>query len=577
MVRYHLSPICRYNPNLPSDHSPTQLEAVAHDYAIWKNPDLSPKIHDACAAARKDGFRLIWIDSCCIDKTSSSELSEAINSMYAWYAGAQVCYAYLVDVSAQDDLGAEGSQFRESVWFTRGWTLQELLAPFEVTILSQDWRVIGSKRGLVDIIEQITGISTEALLRETPLGDFSVAQRLSWASHRRTTRVEDRAYSLLGIFDINIPTLYGEGERAFRRLQEAIMQRIPDQSLLAWGSVYEDSPSEEDWCALEFVCLENKLDLSILAPSPISFAEVGSITAVSHKIVCDRLQQPDLSVPEYTSTPHGIRTQLPMMPLSRFLPPKVIYPHGSSEWYLVILGCESAHHPGNLLGSICHVPLSDSGLDALCCGMAHISPAPELGGDWPNLFPLSSATIENCQDHIKSRTVYITHPDHALADWASQAARLRPPHGTIHLVLTQKTRRALRARGYEADLRCSESDDHHQGIIHWLRLSNDDHTISVEYRHTPRQEELLIDGHVTVSRPDVPPAATEDVYGKRVVWSDRPPWTSLSSQQVDMAVSNRRVCTVKLGLSVVWQSHFALEVDIVSNTKASIGELDEAD
>ena len=224
MVRYHLSPIWWYHLNLSSDHSPTRLEAVTHDYAIWKNPDLSPKIRDACAAARKDGFRLIWIDSCCIDKTSSSELSEAINYMYAWYAGAQVCYAYLVDVSAQDDLGAEGSQFRESVWFTRGWTLQELLAPFEVTILSQDWRVIGSKRGLVDIIEQITGISTEALLRETPLGDFSVAQRLSWASHRRTTRVEDRAYSLLGIFDINIPTLYGEGERAFRRLQEAIMQ-----------------------------------------------------------------------------------------------------------------------------------------------------------------------------------------------------------------------------------------------------------------------------------------------------------------------------------------------------------------
>ncbi|PIL29956.1 hypothetical protein GSI_07867 [Ganoderma sinense ZZ0214-1] len=542
------------------DYSPTQLEVIARVHTIWKNPNLSAKIRDACATARKEGFRLIWIDSCCIDKTSSSELSEAINSMYAWYAGAQVCYAYLVDVAVQDDHRAESSRFRESVWFTRGWTLQELLAPFEVTILSQDWRVIGSKRGLVDVIEQITGISSEALLHETPLGEFSVAQRLSWASHRRTTRAEDRAYSLLGIFDINIPTLYGEGERAFRRLQEAIMQRIPDQSLLAWGSIYEDSPSEEDWRHLEFACLENQLDRSILAPSPIGFAEAGSVSAVSHKVVCDFLRQSDLPVPEYTSTPHGIRTQLPMMPLSLFLPPNVTYPPGSGEWYLAILGCESTTRPGNLLGSVYHVPLSDSGVDVLCCGMAHISPAPELGGDWPNLFPLPPATIEKCHELIKPMVVYITHPDHALADWALQAALQRPPRGTIHLILTQKTRRALRARGYAAKLRGPDGD---HPTTHWLRLAGDDHVVAIEYRHSLKQEELLIDGHVTVSRPGVPPSLPDEVFGKRVVWSDGPPWTSLLSQQVNVLVSEVRARTVKLGLNFVWQSYFAMEVDIL--------------
>ncbi|KAM5546072.1 hypothetical protein V8D89_000198 [Ganoderma adspersum] len=190
----------------------TRNDAIPRPLSIWDDPDLSSKIRDACAVARANGFDLIWIDSCCIDKTSSAELSEAINSMYAWYAGAEVCYAYLADVPPHDDHWARRSPFRRSVWFTRGWTLQELIAPFEAIILSQDWNVIGSKRDLVDLIEAITNISTEALLHEIPLHKFSVAQRLSWASRRWTTRVEDQAYSLLGMFDIHMPRMHGEGE-----------------------------------------------------------------------------------------------------------------------------------------------------------------------------------------------------------------------------------------------------------------------------------------------------------------------------------------------------------------------------
>ena len=195
---------------------------------IWDDRELSPKIRHGCAVARKNGYRYIWIDSCCIDKSSSSELSEAINSMYKWYALADVRYAYLADVPPGDDHHAEESRFRESRWFTREWTLQELIAPVNVVFLSQDWAPIGSKHALGGLVEDVTSINHRALLHLEPLDKFSVAQRLSWAARRKTTREEDRAYSLLGIFDINMPTLYGEGNRAFRRLQEQVMQRIPD-------------------------------------------------------------------------------------------------------------------------------------------------------------------------------------------------------------------------------------------------------------------------------------------------------------------------------------------------------------
>ena len=191
----------------------------------------------ACQVARDAGYRYIWIDSCCIDKTSSSELSQAINSMYAWYGASRVCYAYLADVPPGDDPEYEGSVFRESRWFTRGWTLQELIAPVDVVFLSADWQTIGSKHYLGDVLEETTGIDQDALLHATELDKFSVAQRFSWASKRTTERVEDQAYSLMGIFDINMPTLYGEGERALRRLQEEIVRRTPDQSIFAWGAV----------------------------------------------------------------------------------------------------------------------------------------------------------------------------------------------------------------------------------------------------------------------------------------------------------------------------------------------------
>ncbi|KAI0350018.1 HET-domain-containing protein, partial [Trametes cingulata] len=199
-------------------------------------PLLSQKIQDCCRMAARAGHEWLWLDTCCIDQNSSAELSEAINSMFAWYSDAQACYAYLHDVGDDEDPSAASSAFRRSVWHTRGWTLQELLAPGCVIFLSKTWHTLGSKHSLAPALSQVSGIKREVLMRERVdwLEGVSVAERMSWAAHRKTTRVEDRAYSLMGIFGINMPTIYGEGPRAFMRLQEEILQRIPDQSIFAW-------------------------------------------------------------------------------------------------------------------------------------------------------------------------------------------------------------------------------------------------------------------------------------------------------------------------------------------------------
>ncbi|KAK0721321.1 heterokaryon incompatibility protein-domain-containing protein [Apiosordaria backusii] len=189
------------------------------------------KMIGACEQARKDGFEYIWIDTCCIDKSSSAELSEAINSMFRWYRQAQVCYAFLSDVQQGQDHRAPGSSFRRARWFTRGWTLQELIAPSVVYFFASDWREIGSRHDLLDPIVDITRISA-SYFDTGNLSKFSAAQKMSWASNRFTTRVEDMAYSLLGIFDINMPLLYGEGHRAFQRLQEEILKDTEDDSIL---------------------------------------------------------------------------------------------------------------------------------------------------------------------------------------------------------------------------------------------------------------------------------------------------------------------------------------------------------
>ncbi|KAF2092811.1 HET-domain-containing protein, partial [Rhizodiscina lignyota] len=190
------------------------------------------KVFNTCKRARTDGISYVWIDSCCIDKTSSSELSEAINSMYRWYQKACVCYAFLSDFdfeSASPETAMPGCR-----WFTRGWCLQELLAPQNVHFFDVQWRYIGSKADLKVLISKITRIDEQVLVDNSVVGSIPVARRMSWASERKTTREEDIAYCLLGLFDVNMPLIYGEGPKAFLRLQEEIIRNSNDLSIFAF-------------------------------------------------------------------------------------------------------------------------------------------------------------------------------------------------------------------------------------------------------------------------------------------------------------------------------------------------------
>jgi hypothetical protein len=178
---------------------------------------------------KRDRLQYFWVDTCCINKSNSTELSEAINSMFRWYRDGAKCYVYLPDVfrpdldsnDTTDQLPWEPA-FRQSTWFTRGWTLQELIAPTSVHFYSQDWEELGNRASLERQICEITGIPAQAL-RGSPLSSFSVAERMSWAESRQTARKVDKAYSLLGIFNVYMPLIYGEEEdSAFRRLREEI-------------------------------------------------------------------------------------------------------------------------------------------------------------------------------------------------------------------------------------------------------------------------------------------------------------------------------------------------------------------
>ena len=184
------------------------------------------KIHFCGEQAQKAGLQHFWVDTCCIDKANHVELSEAITSMFRWYREAVKCYVYLSDVSARKRANDETdptweSAFRKSRWFTRGWTLQELLAPKSVEFFSREGERLGDRNTLEREIHETTQIPLAAL-RGASLSDFDVDERMRWAANRDTKRKEDKAYSLLGIFGVFIPLIYGEGENALIRLKETI-------------------------------------------------------------------------------------------------------------------------------------------------------------------------------------------------------------------------------------------------------------------------------------------------------------------------------------------------------------------
>jgi len=193
------------------------------------------KIKRVCDQAQDDKCEWAWVDTCCINKSSSAEVSEAINSMFNWYRWANVCYAYIHDA---DDTGED---FSLSEWFRRGWTLQELIAPSNVVFYSSGWKKLGDKATMAKRLGEITGINEDILRGSKSVQDVSIAERMSWAACRNTLRPEDTAYCLLGIFDVNMPMLYGEGSKAFIRLQEEILRNSEDQSLFAWEASKESA------------------------------------------------------------------------------------------------------------------------------------------------------------------------------------------------------------------------------------------------------------------------------------------------------------------------------------------------
>jgi hypothetical protein len=286
------------------------------------------KIKKCCEQAAKDGLKYAWVDTCCIDKSSSAELNEAINSMYKWYQGAKVCYAYLSDVSSSH-LSSDDTSFRRSAWFSRGWTLQELTAPACVEFYNESWQKIGTKDHLKVTIFEITNIDVAMLAGGDP-DDFSVAKRMSWASKRTTTRPEDRAYSLLGLFGVNMPMLYGEGDRAFIRLQEEIMKHSDDQSMFAWKrhGIF-------NWRS------------GLLAKSPSEFEDCSNIV---------RARVPWNKNP-YSVSNKGLSIELPMV-------------SWAMETYLVALDCEIENVPDSRIGiylqlldeegQYCRVPIDGS-------------------------------------------------------------------------------------------------------------------------------------------------------------------------------------------------------------------------
>jgi tetratricopeptide (TPR) repeat protein len=250
--------------------------------------------------------------------------------MYAWYYNSTICYAYLVDVPPGDDPFSEQSAFKASRWFTRGWTLQELIAPRKVVFFNGNWKVLGAKhstksmnylgeeqkvlRKWGELLEKTTGVPEACLVQHKRPSLYSVAQRMCWASKRQCTRVEDIAYCLMGIFDISMPLLYGEGAKAFVRLQEEIMKEIDDHSLYAW-TVPEGSC--QSWMVS-----------SIFARSPADFAR-------SHNIIPVHEELGDLSV----VTRKGLQMSLCLRPVNFLEASHLHRKHRTCETFHAVLNC----------------------------------------------------------------------------------------------------------------------------------------------------------------------------------------------------------------------------------------------
>ncbi|KAK7724424.1 hypothetical protein SLS63_008681 [Diaporthe eres] len=292
------------------------MQGLKAKYMTKKSRSLK-KVIDAARLAASHGYRWIWIDTCCIDKNSSAELSEAINSFYRWYENAGVCYVYLDDYpEGQHDASSDFAEhpdtwtLQNTRWVTRGWTLQELVAPKMVRFYTKYRQPMGEKRdpSVCQALTRATGIEIGVLSGQITVAEISVANRMKWASKRLTKRPEDVAYCLMGLFGVNMPPLYGEGgARAFIRLQEQILKINDDQSIFAWQRHSKD---------------EDKSMHGLLASSPAYFQNTRSIYLMPTGF------QSTSSVP-WSMTNKGLHVQL-------YIRPEL---DTGEEEYLAILDC----------------------------------------------------------------------------------------------------------------------------------------------------------------------------------------------------------------------------------------------
>lgn len=324
------------------------------------------KVRSFCHLAQQMGYDWAWIDTCCIDKKSSAELSEAINSMYRWYQAAAVCVAYLSDVDVDADAIDFGSMFKSSVWFTRCWTLQELLAPRNVVFYNESWAYIGAKseKKFVKLIARAARIPAEALNSLSDVSSYSVGERMAWASQRQATRAEDEAYSLLGLFGVNMPMLYGEGRRAFERLQLEILRANDDETIFAW-----EPEDDED------------LHGGLLAPSPRNFRLSAAQKCVNH----EQRSEP------FTFTSRGITASLTLSPTGR------------EDTYLAILNVARTTKDRPLYFGIYLQPIGLSDMDY----MRVRRPTAKLASSWKGSYSkvcLQQAGRSSTRIYVKQRT-----------------------------------------------------------------------------------------------------------------------------------------------------------------------------
>ena len=505
--------------------SPLVFPSTPHD------PRLSEKLRKACAAARADYFSRLWVDSSCIDKTSSAELSEAINSMYAWYRDAAVCYAYLQDVSLPDDPHHPESAFCRSRWFTRGWTLQELIAPRVVIFMSQQWEVIGTKESLADVIEAITGIDRDILTHRKSPDDVCVAARMSWAASRSKTRVEDEAYCLMGIFGIVMTPIYGEGDHAFRRLQEEILKCIPDDTIFAHEEAFliHINPSKPSTPTPSFIATITPLrqssedvepHLTLLAPSPRSFLLCRDVRPVSRRELHRRLRAPNSSPPdlpyqECSPTPYGLRIQLPLIPLDEPTAAKLRFQSqwpmfngdtaARNEWYIAILCCEySSNHlqvEEHTLARLCYSPASERSGIVVHAARTRIElrSCSNLPLPLSITFPTSSSLPHT---YMPVQTVYLPRPIYVRSP---KQSALWLTNTTMNIMVPRWTKAALRSQGYHVE--CPGFDPFHTSQL----------SLSPAYLGNPLILRLRKDGQeAAVFAPVRPPLL-------RTLWTASPP------------------------------------------------------